>query len=114
MAPIIYSSADPDEVARARSALGAGAAGEMVEAFFADLAVAMAERGFTRLLVAGGETSGAVIAALGVGVLDVGPKVAPGVPWMRARGAREGLALLVKSGNFGAPDIFLAAWEHLA
>ncbi|MFZ9684649.1 MAG: 3-oxo-tetronate kinase [Gemmobacter sp.] len=114
MAPIIYSSADPDEVARARSALGAGAAGEMVEAFFADLAVAMAERGFTRLLVAGGETSGAVIAALGVGVLDVGPKVAPGVPWMRARGAREGLALLLKSGNFGAPDIFLAAWEHLA
>ncbi len=113
-APIVYSSADPQDVARARGALGPGAAGEVVEAFFAGLAVALAGRGFTRLLVAGGETSGAVIAALGVGVLDVGPKVAPGVPWMRARGGRDGLALLLKSGNFGAPDIFLSAWGHLA
>jgi uncharacterized protein YgbK (DUF1537 family) len=110
--PMVYSSADPAGVEQARAAAGPQA-GEMIETFFAEVAAALAAAGFSRFLVAGGETSGAVIGGLGVRRLDVGAKVAPGVPWMRARGRQEGLALLLKSGNFGAPDIFLRAWDHL-
>ncbi|MFQ6540331.1 nucleotide-binding domain containing protein, partial [Aphanothece stagnina] len=89
------------------------AAGEVTERFFAAVAEGLAAAGFTRFLIAGGETSGAVTAALGVRALDVGPRIAPGVPWMRARGPRDGLAMVLKSGNFGAPDIFLSAWDLL-
>jgi uncharacterized protein YgbK (DUF1537 family) len=112
--PLIYSSAGPEDVARARDTLGREAAGDLTERFFGAVAEGLAEAGFTRFLIAGGETSGAVTAALGVKALDVGPKVAPGVPWMLARGTRrENLGVVLKSGNFGAPDIFLSAWSLL-
>jgi uncharacterized protein YgbK (DUF1537 family) len=69
--------------------------------------------GFTRFLVAGGETSGAVVAALGVSALRIGPEIDPGVPWTRSLGAPD-VALALKSGNFGAPDFFLKAWSKLS
>ena len=68
--------------------------------------------GVTRLIVAGGETSGAVVNGLGVTALEIGPEIDPGVPWTRAVG-RE-LVLALKSGNFGAADFFVKAWEKLA
>ena len=74
--------------------------------------------GFTRLIIAGGETSGAVVTALGVTALEIGPEIDPGVPWTKALGTKalggESLVLALKSGNFGAPDFFLKAWERLA
>ena len=66
-----------------------------------------------RLIVAGGETSGAVVAAFGVGALAIGPEIDPGVPWTRTMSGPP-LALALKSGNFGAPDFFLKAWEILS
>ena len=112
-APLVYSSADPAEVAEVARALGREAAGTLTETFLAEVARGLAQRGFARLLVAGGETSGAVTAALGIRTLDVGPSVAPGVPWMRARGGQDGMAVILKSGNFGGRDIFLSAWDGL-
>ena len=77
------------------------------------LAQELAQRGFTRLIVAGGETSGAVIHSLGVTALEIGPEIDPGVPWTLSSGAGPHLALALKSGNFGADDFFLKAWERL-
>src|SRR5690606_39732982 len=71
--------------------------------------------GTTRLLVAGGETSGAVIQALGVALLRIGPEIAPGICWSGARTATGAeIALALKSGNFGVPELFDTAWEQLS
>jgi 3-dehydrotetronate 4-kinase len=64
-------------------------------------------------VVAGGETSGAVVEALGVRALAIGPEIAPGVPWTAAVGGAP-LRLALKSGNFGGPDFFIRAFERLA
>ena len=71
--------------------------------------------GVGQLIVAGGETSGAVVKALGVKGLRIGPEIDPGVPWTAAlqEATRAPLALALKSGNFGTPDFFLKAWERL-
>ena len=66
-----------------------------------------------QLVVAGGETSGAVVKALGVSGLLIGPEIDPGVPWTATIGGSEPLALALKSGNFGTPDFFLKAWDRL-
>jgi 3-dehydrotetronate 4-kinase len=68
--------------------------------------------GVRRVVVAGGETSGAVVGALGVDALTIGPEIDPGVPWTRTLAGTD-LALALKSGNFGAPDFFLKAWGML-
>ena len=65
-----------------------------------------------RLVVAGGETAGAVVGRLGIGGLRIGPEIDPGVPWTTSLGAPP-LALALKSGNFGAPDFFLKSFEAL-
>ena len=70
----------------------------------------------TALIVAGGETSGAVVKALGVTGLRIGPEIDPGVPWttgITANTADKPIALALKSGNFGTPDFFLKAWNKL-
>jgi uncharacterized protein YgbK (DUF1537 family) len=85
----------------------------MIEQTFAAAAQALVKIGFTRMIVAGGETSGAVVNGLGVTALEIGPEIDPGVPWTRSIGGAE-LALALKSGNFGAPDFFLKAWDRLA
>lgn len=109
---LVYSSADPEEVRRVQAELGREQAGEAVERALAAIARALAERGYTRLIVAGGETSGAVVGALDVKALAIGPEIDPGVPWTRTRSGQD-LALALKSGNFGAPDFFLKAWDLL-
>ncbi|MDX7952624.1 four-carbon acid sugar kinase family protein [Lichenihabitans sp. Uapishka_5] len=108
---LVSSSADPDAIAQAKALLGPGA-GERFEAILAEVARGLVVRGVRRLLVAGGETSGAVVQALGVSALTIGPEIDPGVPWTRSVGAPD-LALALKSGNFGAPDFFLKAWDLL-
>lgn len=111
--PLVYSSADPAEVAAAQERLGVGPAGALVERLLAELGLALLGDGFTRFVIAGGETSGAVVTALGVTTLVIGPEIDPGVPWTRSVGA-PGVALALKSGNFGAPDFFLKAWSLLS
>ena len=109
---LIYASGSPEEVQATQASLGVEAAGALVEAAFATLAKGAATLPQTsQLIVAGGETSGAVVSALGVAALQIGPQIAPGVPWTRALGAdgKKLLPLALKSGNFGGPDFFITA-----
>lgn len=100
--PSIYASADPDDVAAAQARFGAGQVAQAIEAVFADLAARLLARGLRRLVVAGGETSGAVVQGLGAEELDIGPRAAAGVPLLHWRN----MALALKSGNFGPPGFF--------
>lgn len=109
---LIYASADPDEVVRTQAKFGTHAAGAMFEDAFAAISRALVKDGFARIVVAGGETSGAVTSALGVTSLRIGPEIAPGVPWTETNGARP-LALALKSGNFGSESFFAEAFAML-
>ncbi|MDB5591736.1 3-oxo-tetronate kinase [Enterovirga sp.] len=110
---LLYSTAEPDAVAAAQQALGRERAATLIESCFAEVARGLVrDLGVTRLVVAGGETSGAVVAGLGVTALEIGPEIDPGVPWTLSV-AEPRLALALKSGNFGAEDFFLKAWEAL-
>ncbi len=109
---LVYSSADPETVRAVQDKLGRHEAGALVERELASVAASLVEAGFTSLIVAGGETSGAVVNSLGVAALEIGPEIDPGVPWCRAVG--RNLVLALKSGNFGAPDFFMKAWQRLA
>ncbi|WP_348649872.1 3-oxo-tetronate kinase [Sinorhizobium sp. BG8] len=111
--PLVYSSADPDDVRIAQASLGRDHAGEIVETLLSDVARELKRQGFRRFLVAGGETSGAVVQGLDVRALEIGPEIDPGVPWTRSIGDDEPVALGLKSGNFGADDFFLKAWSML-
>lgn len=104
LAPLVYATTDPDTLKRIQSRFG-NAASTAIETTFAALARTLAEAGVTRFVVAGGETSGAVVQALGVSGFHIGPQIAPGVPWVRAVDKPYSLAL--KSGNFGGPDFFM-------
>jgi uncharacterized protein YgbK (DUF1537 family) len=111
--PILVSaSAPPESVARVRTILGQERAAGLVEAAFRRLARGLAARGIRRFVVAGGETAGAVVEALGVKALAIGPEIAPGVPWTAAVGG-EPYLLALKSGNFGGPEFFRQAVEML-
>lgn len=109
--PMVYSSADPDEVRVAQEKLGRERAGEVVEHLLAAVAISLRQRGYRRFVVAGGETSGAVVQSLGVNALLIGPEIDPGVPWTLSLDGEQSIALALKSGNFGAPDFFLKAWD---
>jgi uncharacterized protein YgbK (DUF1537 family) len=109
---LVYSSAEPAAVKAVQDELGRETAGTLVENTLAAVARDLTANGTTRLIVAGGETSGAVVNGLGVKALEIGPEIDPGVPWTRAVG--RDLVLALKSGNFGAPDFFVKAWERLA
>lgn len=111
---VIAASAPPDKVAALQQHLGRDAAGALVEHALAMIADRLFERGVRRLVVAGGETAGAVVSRLGVRSLRIGAEIDPGVPWTYAEGEREPLLLALKSGNFGAPDFFLKAFKVLA
>lgn len=110
--PLVYSSDAPKNVQAVQERLGRDHAGHVVERLLADVARKLTALGFTRLIVAGGETSGAVVNGLGVKALSIGPEIDPGVPWTRSRSSLD-VALALKSGNFGAPDFFLKAWSAL-
>lgn len=109
---LIYATAEPERVREAQVKLGRERAGALVEEALAAVTQGLVERGVGRLIVAGGETSGAVVSALGVRALRIGPEIAPGVPWTAALGDRS-LSLALKSGNFGAPAFFVDAWGKL-
>ena len=92
----------------AQNRLGRERAGGLVEGALAEIARGLVKRGVRRLVVAGGETSGAVVQALGVSELRIGPQIDPGVPWTASLGEPR-LALALKCGNFGGEDFFLRA-----
>ncbi|GGE61607.1 3-oxo-tetronate kinase [Actibacterium pelagium] len=112
-APLIYATATPEKVKAAQAKLGIAAAGEIVEATLSACAVAARDAGARRVIVAGGETSGAVTKALGVSQLDVGAEIAPGVPWTYCQSDGHQIALTLKSGNFGAETFFTDAQKIL-
>jgi uncharacterized protein YgbK (DUF1537 family) len=109
---VIYASADPDEVAQIQRRHGIDAAGAMIEKLMGELAQRLVTIGFSRLVVAGGETSGAVVSALAIRALRIGAEIDPGVPWTETIG-EPGIALALKSGNFGGRDFFLRAFGML-
>jgi len=108
---VIAASAPPDRVAALQAKLGREQAGALVESAMAEIARGLVAHGVRRLVVAGGETSGAVVSALGVRRLRIGAEIDPGVPWTLAEGAGEKMLLALKSGNFGGRDFFLRAFE---
>lgn len=112
-APLVYATALPDRVKQAQQHLGVAAAGDLVEAALSACAVAARDAGARRIIVAGGESSGAVTKALGVSQLDIGPEIAPGVPWTFCTSEGVSLALALKSGNFGAEGFFRDAQDKL-
>jgi 3-dehydrotetronate 4-kinase len=104
---LIASSATPEDVARLQARHGRDAAGHAIEQAMADIAEGLVQAGVRRLVVAGGETSGAVVDRLQIPGFLVGAEIAAGVPVLRAVGARAGEMLLaLKSGNFGGPQFF--------
>jgi uncharacterized protein YgbK (DUF1537 family) len=109
---LVASSAPPDAVRAVQDRFGREDAGRTVEQAFARLAAALAGAGARRFVVAGGETSGAVVEALGVKALRIGAEIAPNVPATVSLGA-EPLALALKSGNFNSEDFFYDALEAM-
>jgi 3-dehydrotetronate 4-kinase len=104
---LIASSSTPEEVAALQSRHGRDAAGHAIEQAMADIAEGLVQSGVRRLVVAGGETSGAVVDRLRIPGFLVGAEIAAGVPVLRAVGAANGEMLLaLKSGNFGGPEFF--------
>jgi uncharacterized protein YgbK (DUF1537 family) len=113
-APLVFSSAAPEQVRQMQNSFGQERVAQALEQLFAAVARRLVDHGLTRLAVAGGETSGAVVMALGLDAVTVGPEIDPGVPVLIARGDRT-LALALKSGNFGEVGFFdkaLHVLEH--
>ena len=110
---LVYATADPEAVRAVQALLGAERAGALVEGALARVALGLVEAGVGQLLVAGGETSGACVQALGVTQLRIGPQIDPGVPWCHVSMPAPGLHLALKSGNFGGVDFFSRAFELL-
>lgn len=110
---LVYSVGTPEDLAAARL-LGEGVS-QRIEAAFATLATTLSDTGATEFILAGGETSGSVMEALGVRRLEVGQQLSPGVSWLAgttSNGRRHNFVL--KSGNFGTEDLFVAGWKGLA
>ena len=110
---LVYTSAAPDELVSVQKQIGIEQAGILCEKFLASLAVRLADDGYSQFIVAGGETSGAVVKRLAVDYLQIGPEIAPGVPWTVAFGGKGKIALALKSGNFGSEQFFIEAWQLL-
>ena len=109
---LFYATAAPEEVKAVQAKLGVAEAGALVEQALARIAQGLVERGVTRLVVAGGETAGAVVQALGISALKIGAQIDPGVPWTATQGAHP-ILLALKSGNFGSRDFFVKSLEQL-
>ena len=105
---LIYASATAEEVKQAQLALGKERASEVIETAQGKIAQGLVALGVRKFVVAGGETSGAVVSALKVKALQIGPQIDPGVPWTMSMGEVK-IALALKSGNFGSEDFFLKA-----
>ncbi|MEY4266205.1 MAG: hypothetical protein RIS90_740 [Pseudomonadota bacterium] len=113
---LVYATAEAGAVAAVQAQLGAARAGALVEEALSGMAVGLVGLGVRQLVVAGGETSGAVVQALGVARMLIGPQIDPGVPWtaaQTARSERQTVHLALKSGNFGTMDFFTKAFGAL-
>lgn len=112
-APLLYATADPASVRAAQAELGVAEVGALIERTLAACAVAARDAGARRIIVAGGETSGAVTKALEVTDLDIASEIAPGVPWTYCTSDGKLIALTLKSGNFGTETFFTDAQDKL-
>ena len=112
---LIYSTAAPEVLQAVQGRLGVEQAGQMVEAVLAKIAQGLIEAGVGQLIVAGGETSGAVVQALGMMQLQIGAQIDPGVPWCAGRAQASGqvMHIALKSGNFGREDFFTHAFKRM-
>ena len=113
---LVYSTTSPDAVGSIQTQIGAEHAGALVEHALARIACGLVALGVRQLVVAGGETAGACVQALGVQHLKIGPQIDPGVPWCHASSevaGAQGLHLALKSGNFGTDDFFSKAFALL-
>ncbi|PZM15070.1 3-oxo-tetronate kinase [Rhizobium tubonense] len=111
---IIAASASPEEVCRLQSRHGRDASGHAIETATSVIAAELVTRGVRRLVVAGGETSGAVVDRLAIPAFLIGPEIAPGVPVLRTIGSVHGdMLLALKSGNFGDENFFATAFEMM-
>jgi 3-dehydrotetronate 4-kinase len=110
---LVYTSGTPDEIASNQKLLGVERAGDLCERFLAAVAEHFVDDEILQLIVAGGETSGAVVTKLGLDLLRIGPEIDPGVPWTLASGSSREIALALKSGNFGSEEFFVNAWRLL-
>jgi uncharacterized protein YgbK (DUF1537 family) len=110
--PLIYATANAESVKAVQAAIGVERAGTLVEQALSAIADGLVANGVRQLIVAGGETSGAVVSTLGVSGLRIGRQIDPGVPWTLSLGERP-LALALKSGNFGSENFFSKAWDLL-
>lgn len=111
--PLLYSTADPEMVRASQARHGGERLAQAIEGFFAALAPALVAAGYRTMITAGGETSSAIVSALGIEAMAIGPEIDPGVPVLLSEGAPP-LALALKSGNFGAPDFFAKAFDCIA
>ena len=107
---LVYSTAESAAIKAVQRKLGVEEAGVLVEGTLAAIAKGLVALGVRQLIVAGGETSGACVQALGITQMQIGPQIAPGVPWCFA----SGIHITLKSGNFGANDFFTDAFKMLA
>ena len=112
---LVYATAAPEAVREVQQRLGIEQAGALVENTLGRVARGLVEHGVAQLVVAGGETSGACVQALGITQMRIGPQIDPGVPWCHAASpaAASGLHLALKSGNFGGIDFFTRAFNAL-
>jgi 3-dehydrotetronate 4-kinase len=113
---LVYATAHPDAVRQVQQKLGVEQAGAIVEHTLARIAQGFVRAGVRQLVVAGGETSGACVQALGIAQMRIGAPIDPGVPWCHAASALdggEGLHIALKSGNFGTTDFFTKAFQRL-
>ncbi|MFM2398554.1 MAG: hypothetical protein RL341_711 [Pseudomonadota bacterium] len=108
---LVYATAEPAAVRAVQAQLGAERAGLLVEAALARIAQGLVQNGCDQLIVAGGETSGAVVQALDIKQLRIGAQIDPGVPWCGAIVRGKPVRIALKSGNFGSADFFLKAWN---
>jgi len=110
---LVYSTAEPEAVKQVQTQLGVAEAGALVENALAAVSRGLVDLGVQQLVVAGGETSGACVQALGIAQLQIGPQIDPGVPWCFAPTAAGGVHIALKSGNFGSEDFFTKAFGAL-
>ena len=110
---LVYATSEPDEVKKVQTELGVERAGQFIEQCLARLARDLVGAGVRRLVVAGGETSGAVVSALAIDSLRIGPQIDPGVPWTLSLSEPQ-MLLALKSGNFGGADFFAKALDMVA
>ena len=113
---LIYATAEPEAVKAIQNQLGVAHAGELVEQTLSQIAKGLVQAGVRQLVVAGGETSGAVVQALSVERMVIGPQIDPGVPWTSVTSPvchGDTVHVTLKSGNFGTNDFFTKSFSLL-